>query len=464
MADGTESTSLVACVGARSPVLDALPEAMDGDCEVVGHSSVDGLLDGVRDVQRACVVIDRRGADEAPGAPTDEASGAPIEAVRRNRPDLPIVAVAADAATGSAALEAGATDVLVTEAGRASEAMLAARIRHAMGETSSQRFHETLIEHSTDVVTALGPDGSVIYQSPSVERQLGHDPGALLGEDAFEYIHPEDRERVEAAFLDLIESERGVVEDVEYRFRHADGSWLWVESVASHQGPPGDGGFVVNSRIIQDRKERECELAQSETVFENVQDAVFLVDVAETGEFEVRHVNPAYEEMTGLDSGTLTGKSPHEIVGEADGERIEAKYRECVERQTSLSYDETFDNTDLPRHLRTRIAPVVVDGEVESIAGATRDVTTQKEYERAIERRFDEFSEVLAEDLRVPLDRAVTELVAVRGPDGEGSLEDAITWLRRADSMLEDISIVHSNAVPDREVAETRVAGSLEQE
>lgn len=452
---GTESVSLAACLDDESAIADRLPDEVDDDWNVAFASTIEDVIDHLEDTRDECVVI----GEQAP----DASLTAAIETVRGHRPGVPVLAVVNGAETAADALEAGATDVV--DAAEPGASLLTARLRNAVADwPSTRRFYEALIEHSSDVVTAIGPGGAVVYQSPSVERHLGHDPGALLGEDTFEYVHPDDRDRVEAAFVDLVEGDERLVEDVEFRFQRGDGSWVWLESVASQQGPSGESGFVVNSRVIQDRKENERELAHAETVFQNVQDGVFLVDVTAARDFEVRRVNPAYESMTGRSSEQLRGKAPHEIVGEEAGERIEAKFRECVQREASLAYDEEFDDPDLPRYMHTRIAPVVVDGEVRSVVGATRDVTTQKEYERALERRFDEFSEVLAEDLREPVDRAISELVAVRRSDGNGSLEEAIRWLRRADSMLEDVSIVHSNSVPDVEPAETPAAGATQEE
>ena len=45
---------------------------------------------------------------------------------------------------------------------------------------SEARFG-SLVQHSSDLITVLGPDGHVNYQSPSVERVLGYTPEEVLG-------------------------------------------------------------------------------------------------------------------------------------------------------------------------------------------------------------------------------------------------------------------------------------------
>lgn len=47
----------------------------------------------------------------------------------------------------------------------------------------------------------------------------------------------------------------------EFRFRHGDGSWIWLESIGNNQlDNPAIEGFIVNSRDISERIERERSL------------------------------------------------------------------------------------------------------------------------------------------------------------------------------------------------------------
>ncbi|MFB6194721.1 MAG: PAS domain S-box protein [Haloplanus sp.] len=122
-----------------------------------------------------------------------------------------------------------------------------------------ERF-QTLIEHSSDIITVLDAEGNYQYQSPSVERILGYDPDDRLGETAFEYVHPDDREAVRAEFERAI-SDPSLTPTAEYRIRDATGMWHWLASKGSNQlDNPAVEGFVVNSRDITERKERERKL------------------------------------------------------------------------------------------------------------------------------------------------------------------------------------------------------------
>jgi PAS domain S-box-containing protein len=113
--------------------------------------------------------------------------------------------------------------------------------------------------HSTNLLTLLDAEGIVHYESPAIERLYGYDQNELVGEQVAEYFHPKDRERVVGAFETIVTTDEPHVEAVEYRHRMADGSYTWVESVGSTNPTPG-GYYVINSRDVSERKEREREL------------------------------------------------------------------------------------------------------------------------------------------------------------------------------------------------------------
>ena len=80
--------------------------------------------------------------------------------------------------------------------------------------------------HSTSLLTVLDEEGIVLYESPSIERIYGYRQDDLVGEQVAEYFHPDDREKVIAAFQAVVTSEKETVEAVEYRHRRADRTYL----------------------------------------------------------------------------------------------------------------------------------------------------------------------------------------------------------------------------------------------
>lgn len=121
----------------------------------------------------------------------------------------------------------------------------------------SEEYFRSLIENSYDAVTVIDPSGGIGYASPSFERMTGYSPEELVGRNAFAFIHPDDVPRVIEDLSRGLATEGGIVTS-EYRYRHRDGSWRYVEAVGRNLiDDPSVGGFVVNFRDVSERKQAE---------------------------------------------------------------------------------------------------------------------------------------------------------------------------------------------------------------
>ena len=129
-----------------------------------------------------------------------------------------------------------------------------------------ERFR-ALIEHSLDAIALIEPDGTVSYVSPSIVRVLGYSPEEFVGLDAFEAVHPDDRDAARKQFADLAR-EPGGSQTVLNRVRHKDGSWRWIETVATNQvDNPSVRAVVANFRDVTERRRIEEALREREERF-----------------------------------------------------------------------------------------------------------------------------------------------------------------------------------------------------
>ncbi|MDY6764901.1 MAG: PAS domain S-box protein [Halobacteria archaeon] len=119
--------------------------------------------------------------------------------------------------------------------------------------------YETFLEVSSDLITVVDENGIIQYESPSMEQILGYKPEERIDTNAFDYIHPDDRDRVSDAFVEMT-NQPGESKLVEFRARHADGSWKWIESVGNNPAEEALDGYVVASREITRRKDREAKI------------------------------------------------------------------------------------------------------------------------------------------------------------------------------------------------------------
>jgi diguanylate cyclase (GGDEF)-like protein/PAS domain S-box-containing protein len=120
--------------------------------------------------------------------------------------------------------------------------------------------YSALVEHSSDAITILGEDATVVYQSPSVARVLGWDPGESAGVSLIDLLHPEDRSRWQAV-VSRLEADCDDSVTTEWRLKHLDGTWRTFQSVATNLlHEPSVGGVVLNSRDVSDQRSLEDQL------------------------------------------------------------------------------------------------------------------------------------------------------------------------------------------------------------
>jgi len=139
---------------------------------------------------------------------------------------------------------------------------------------SAERRLLALTEHAQDIITIAAADGRLHYVSGGVQNSLGYTSEERESNYVFEHVHPDDREDLLAKYRELVAGEiKGFSR--EFRTRHKDGSYRWLESrCVSALDNPLIGGIVINSRDITERKQAEFRLAQREEVFRLAAEAV----------------------------------------------------------------------------------------------------------------------------------------------------------------------------------------------
>src|SRR5437660_7182250 len=95
---------------------------------------------------------------------------------------------------------------------------------------SSEARFRALFENSYDGIALVDSDGRIMNASASTTRLIGFSHSELVGRDALELIHPEDREYVRGRLAECL-TRPGEPVVAEYRVRHRDGSWRYIEGV-----------------------------------------------------------------------------------------------------------------------------------------------------------------------------------------------------------------------------------------
>ena len=128
-----------------------------------------------------------------------------------------------------------------------------------------QEFVRHLIACFPDMIAVFDAAGRFTYVSPRVSEVLGAAPAAFVGQPHLFGIHPDDQPGVAKSFREVMAGENASTQ-MEFRSRHADGTWRTLRASA---GPLFDAdqkisGVVSSVRDITEAKTFEQQLVQKE--------------------------------------------------------------------------------------------------------------------------------------------------------------------------------------------------------
>lgn len=148
-------------------------------------------------------------------------------------------------------------------------------VKNNYGEVTNTTDLELLrrIENNmSDIICLHDPDGLFKYVTPSVKSILGYTDDELIGTSPYQYLHPEDIDKVRSESHDRALEGMTTETRVEYRFRKKDGNYTWLQTQATPVLDPS--GAVIElltvSRDINDRKQHEQFMQEMEDSYRQI--------------------------------------------------------------------------------------------------------------------------------------------------------------------------------------------------
>lgn len=209
-------------------------------------------------------------------------------------------------ATGLLYLQLAIAVVLASALGLAAE--VSERERAATGLAAAERFRE-LADTAPAMLWVADAGRRCTFLSRGWYEHTGMPPGSGLGAGRTEAIHPDDRDRADAAFAEA--AARGEPFAVDYRLRTADGGHRWA--IDSGRPRRDDEGALVgwvgsvidaHERTRADEALRESE-GRLRALFSSIDEGYCLCRIVLDAEgrpadYLFIETNPLFEEMTGL--------------------------------------------------------------------------------------------------------------------------------------------------------------------
>lgn len=264
---------------------------------------------------------------------------------------------------------------------------------------------------------------NIIYWDHHAYEMLGYEDKEfeVNYEQWLGLIHPDDRQRVQSELQMQLEESGNF--RLEYRLKHKNGSWSWIDGRGEIVEYGEDGAAVKMAGIHIDfnaQKESQQELERSNRLLHDGE------SLAKIGgwEYEVATQKMYWSEgLFDLHEFERSEDFDHisqslECYLEEDRETIAKAFEQCVE--DGVGYDMVFrfkTHTNKERWIRTKTAPMIENKKVIRVIGIVMDITEQKEYEDIINeqkhaaeeasRAKSQFLANMSHEIRTPMNAVI---------------------------------------------------------
>jgi two-component system, cell cycle sensor histidine kinase and response regulator CckA len=322
-----------------------------------------------------------------------------LSLAKERAPSIPflIVTGSVNEETAVGCMKAGATDYLLksnlARIGPAIEAALercrahAQKVQAEAALAASERRFRSLVQNSSDLVTILAPDGTILYVSDSAERIVGYAPGDLVGSSLLSYLDGSGVQTVRG----LLQNGQGRTNGsgpIEFCLRRADGSPVWLEAVGTNLLTDATiRGIVLNARDVSERKRADRALRESEERYRDLFDNASDLVCVSTPDGSLLYVNHAWQHGTGYGEAEIGRMQLLDLV-DPDSR---AHYTQVLER---VLKGERLDHVELvfvpkagtPITVEGNLSCTFKEGQPSVVRGIYRDVTERKRVEEHLRR------------------------------------------------------------------------------
>ncbi len=269
---------------------------------------------------------------------------------------------------------------------------LAAQMTKDLRETE-ERFR-LIAENASDLIVLIDLQGRRVYVNPAYGRLFGDYKG-LIGTDAFQDMHPEDKEQARKAFFDTVHD--GQNRHVEFRFLLPSGEVRWI---SSHRSAVFDSRgqiahVVAVARDVTERRRTEEALRARDV---QLQEAQALANLG-SWEWDVRTNSRRWSDQLARIFGLRHDQVPatfdgfYPLVHPEDRERTAKIANEAL--RSGTDYENQFRIVRPDGVVRTVHNQARVDrdesGRPVRVIGVCQDITDRKQAEeqvRASQERF----------------------------------------------------------------------------
>jgi PAS domain S-box-containing protein len=218
----------------------------------------------------------------------------------------------------------------------------------------------------------------VTYGSGSASRVLGCDPDDLVGENLFDYLHPDGREHAMKAFYTCVEESENAT--AECRLESPDGEWINVEGRCRNRlDDDAINGMLVYLRDVTETKKRT---RRFESIFNGTFQFTGLLEPDGT----VLEVNETALGFGGIERDAIAGEPFFDASWWTHSEPVRDNVRDAIGQAAGgefVRYETEARGADGLATLDFSVKPVTDEGgDVSLLVVEGRNITAREQHRR----------------------------------------------------------------------------------
>jgi PAS domain S-box-containing protein len=308
----------------------------------------------------------------------------------------------------------------------------------------NDELFRTLIEKSTDAIQLVNPEGKILYTSESIKNVLGYTPEELEGLGIAPFMHPDDLGYFMENFQDLLTRPGGQV-ILNYRVKHKDGSWAWLETIGvNHLHTKNINALVGNFRNITDRKISEEKLKENEArlnlALEAGEIGVWDWDIPSN---KIRWTDKVYQ-IHEVERNSFDGEFVNYIthIHNDDKARVEEAIQEALKNKAPYNIEfRIITGKGKTKWIFTSAKVLFENEQPIRMLGATVDITKRKE----LERQKDEFLAIASHELKTPVTSLKAYGQVLQMVFEEKGDTYSVTALKKMDAQINKLTLLISD-------------------
>jgi diguanylate cyclase (GGDEF)-like protein/PAS domain S-box-containing protein len=288
------------------------------------------------------------------------------------------------------------------------------RVRLTNGDDAAMYFFDLRVTHDV-LVGVLVTDGDADIDGPAeiddvaprvcvqrknesaifldiddaTSKMLGWPRDEIVGHGSLEFVHPDDHDRAIESWMDML-SAPGAQRRARLRYRHIDGSWLWLE-LTNHNllHDPADNCVVTEMLDVSDEMAAHEAVRFREQLLRRVAETVplGLLHIDRTG--EIRYANERLYELLARSKSDLGATPFVQLLPDDRTElalALDALMVDGIDRDLEVAV-RTARHDDRRLCLLRLRALTDLDGEVGGAIVCVEDVTERANARAELERR-----------------------------------------------------------------------------